>query len=333
MGDFKYIKSWSAQDVKDLFDLPFMEILYRAQTVHRTNFVSGQVQKSRLVNIKTGGCPEDCKYCSQSIRYNTEVSVSKLMSLPELVADAKNAKADGATRYCMGAAWRGPQTSHMEKLCTMVREVKSLGLETCMTLGLLKREQAAMLKEAGLDFYNHNIDTSPEYYSEIIGTRTFQDRMDTIGHVRDVGIKVCCGGILGIGESQTDRGSMLRVLANMNPQPESVPLNLLVPIPGTPLENAEPVEPLEFVRTIAVSRIMLPKSVLRLSAGRRSMSEELQTLCFFAGANSIFVGERLLTTENVEYDQDESLFEKLGLQEMPTDLDSNEPEVIHGVAV
>ena len=333
MKNLSHNTTWSTQEVQDLFEQPFMEILYRAQTVHRANFVSGQVQKSRLVNIKTGGCPEDCKYCSQSIRYNTEVDVSKLMTLQELVADAKNAKADGATRYCMGAAWRGPQTSHMEKLCTMVREVKALGLETCMTLGLLKREQALMLKAAGLDYYNHNIDTSPEYYREIIGTRAFQDRIDTIGHVRDVGIKVCCGGILGMGETQTDRGSMLRVLANMSPQPESVPLNLLVPIPGTPLENAEPVEPLDFVRTIALSRIMLPKSVLRLSAGRRSMSEELQALCFFAGANSIFVGERLLTTENVEYDQDESLFKKLGLQEMPIHLDASEPERLQGVAV
>ena len=310
-------QTWTASAAQELFELPFSELLYQAQTVHRHNFVPNQVQKSRLVNIKTGGCPEDCKYCSQSIRYSTEVEPSKLMSLEAVIADAKSAKADGASRYCMGAAWRGPKPSHMEKLCAMISEVKALGLETCMTLGMLNEAQAQQLQAAGLDYYNHNVDTSPEYYQDIITTRTFEDRLQTIDYVRQAGMKVCCGGILGMGESQQDRCSMLRVLANMEEPPESVPINMLVPIPGTPLENAKHVEPLEFVRTIAVARIMLPKSVLRLSAGRRTMSEELQALCFFAGANSIFVGDRLLTTDNVEYDHDAVLFDKLGIVDMP----------------
>ena len=308
--------AWTEKQVEALFNLPFSDLLYEAQTIHRENFSPNQIQKSKLVNIKVGGCPEDCKYCSQSIRYNTDIKLSKLMDVANVVEDAKRAKADGASRYCMGAAWRNPQTSHMSKLCSMIQEVKALGLETCMTLGMLNFQQAMQLKNAGLDFYNHNIDTSPEYYEEIITTRKFQDRLDTIEHVRQVGIKVCCGGILGMGENQQDRGSMLRVLANMKEPPESVPINMLVRIPGTPLENANTVEPLEFVRTIAVARIMLPKSMLRLSAGRRSMSEEMQALCFLAGANSIFVGDRLLTTDNVELDADEILFQKLGLQEM-----------------
>ncbi len=326
MGQAIDKQTWSKSDTLALFDLPFSELLYQAQTVHRQNFVPNQVQKSRLVNIKTGGCPEDCKYCSQSIRYSTEVEPSKLMSIEAVIADAKSAKADGASRYCMGAAWRGPKASHMEKLCTMISEVKALGLETCMTLGLLNLEQASQLKAAGLDYYNHNVDTSPEFYGEIISTRTFEDRLQTIDYVREAGMKVCCGGILGMGESQRDRASMLRVLANMDEPPESVPINMLVPIPGTPLQNARQVEPLDFVRTIAVARIMLPKSVLRLSAGRRTMSEELQALCFFAGANSIFVGDRLLTTDNVEYDHDSALFDKLGITDMPP-VCFDEPEV------
>ena len=313
---------WSASEVQALFDLPFSELLYQAQTVHRQHFAPNEVQKSRLVNIKTGGCPEDCKYCSQSIRYTTEVQPSKLMSVEEVIADAKSAKADGASRYCMGAAWRGPKARHMDQLCQMISEVKALGMETCMTLGLLDRDQAMQLKQAGLDYYNHNVDTSPEYYDKIITTRTFEDRLQTIGYVREAGMKVCCGGILGMGETQQDRGSMLRALANLEEPPESVPINMLVPIPGTPLEGANKVEPLEFIRTIAVARIMLPKSVLRLSAGRRTMSEELQAMCFFAGANSIFVGDRLLTTDNVEYDHDTALFDKLGIVEMLPDAES-----------
>lgn len=309
-------QTWTDKQVEALFAMPFNDLLYQAQTIHRKNFAPNQVQKSRLVNIKTGGCPEDCKYCSQSIRYKTEVDASKLMKVEDVIADAKAAKEDGATRYCMGAAWRGPKPSHMESLCAMISEVKSLGLETCMTLGLLNRDQAIRLKQAGLDFYNHNVDTSPEFYDQIITTRTFDDRLQTIGYVREAGMKVCCGGILGMGESQQDRGSMLAVLANMEHPPESVPINMLVPIPGTPLAEAQQLEPIEFVRTVAVARIMLPGSMLRLSAGRRSMSEELQALCFFAGANSIFVGDRLLTTDNVEYNRDEALFAKLGLEDM-----------------
>ncbi len=325
MVQFNESQKWSASEVQALFDLPFSELLYQAQTVHRQYFAPNEVQKSRLVNIKTGGCPEDCKYCSQSIRYATEVQPSKLMSVEAVIADAKSAKADGASRYCMGAAWRGPKARHMDQLCEMIGEVKALGMETCMTLGLLDRDQAMQLKQAGLDYYNHNVDTSPEYYDKIITTRTFEDRLQTIGYVREAGMKVCCGGILGMGETQQDRGSMLRALANLEEPPESVPINMLVPIPGTPLEGANKVEPLEFIRTIAVARIMLPKSVLRLSAGRRTMSEELQAMCFFAGANSIFVGDRLLTTDNVEYDHDAALFDKLGIVEMLPDVDDEPP--------
>ena len=317
MVDGTIYSKWSNEQVQNLFDMPFADLMFQAQTVHRQYFDANQVQKSRLVNIKSGGCPEDCKYCSQSIRYSTGISPNKLMKLEDVIRDAKSAKADGATRYCMGAAWRGPQGSHMDSLCDMVREVKSLGMETCMTLGLLTLQQAVTLKEAGLDYYNHNIDTSPDFYSEIITTRTFQDRLQTIEYVREVGMKVCCGGILGMGETAQDRGNMIRVLANMEEPPESVPINMLVQIPGTPLADTGHVEPLEFVRTIAVARIMMPRSMLRLSAGRRSMSEEFQALCFMAGANSIFVGDRLLTTENVEYDDDAALFKKLGLQDMP----------------
>ena len=309
-------EKWNEAQVEALFAMPFSDLLFRAQTVHRDNFPSNRVQKSRLVNIKTGGCPEDCKYCSQSIRYNTEVQPSKLMSVESVLADARQAKSDGATRYCMGAAWRGPQSSHMDALCEMIHEVKSLGMETCMTLGLLSREQAVTLKEAGLDYYNHNIDTSPEFYNEIITTRTFEDRLKTLENVRDAGMKVCCGGILGMGETQADRGKMLMALANLPQYPESVPINKLVPIPGTPLGDAEEVHPLDFVRTIAAARIMMPKAMLRLSAGRRSMSDELQALCFLAGANSIFVGDRLLTTNNVEEQLDDALFEKLGIEGM-----------------
>ena len=320
---------WSLQQVQALFALPFNDLLYQAQTVHRKNFTPNQVQKSRLVNIKTGGCPEDCKYCSQSIRYNTDVEPGKLMSIQDVIADAKAAKVDGASRYCMGAAWRRPPTSQMDKLCSMIQEVKALGMETCMTLGMLTREQALALSDAGLDYYNHNIDTSPQYYAEIITTRTFEDRLDTIEHVREAGMKVCCGGILGMGENQNDRASMLATLANMDDPPESVPINMLVPIPGTPLQDAKQIDPLDFVRTVAVARVMLPRSMLRLSAGRRTMSEEMQALCFAAGANSIFVGDRLLTTDNVEYDHDSVLFDKLGLEAMSLEPDNADHEIQH----
>lgn len=308
---------WTEEQVNELFAMPFNDLLYRAHTVHRDNFSPTQVQKSKLISIKTGGCPEDCKYCSQSARYQTEVKATKLMSVEEVVADAELAKAEGATRYCMGAAWRGPKASHMPQLCEMIRQVKSLGLETCMTLGLLTEDGARQLGDAGLDYYNHNIDTSEEHYGAIITTRTFADRLETLRHVRRAGMKVCCGGILGVGESAQDRRSMMRTLANMDEPPESVPINMLVPIAGTPLGDADPVEPLEVVRTLAAARIMMPKSVLRLSAGRRSMSDEMQALCYFAGANSIFVGDRLLTTDNTERSHDDLLFEKLGLETMP----------------
>ncbi len=311
--------NWSIDQVEELFDLPLNDLLYRAHTVHRTNFPPNYVQKSKLVNIKTGGCPEDCKYCSQSVRYQTGVAPVKLMSVADVVTNAKVAKAEGATRYCMGAAWRGPKQSHMPQLCEMIKEVKALGLETCMTLGLLTQDTANQLSEAGLDYYNHNIDTSPEFYGEVITTRTFEDRLETLGYVRDAGMKVCCGGILGMGETMRDRGRMLQVLANLKVQPESVPINMLVPIPGTPLDGAEAVAPLDFVRVIAVARVMLPKSVLRLSAGRRSMTDELQALCFFAGANSVFIGDRLLTTDNMEHLHDEAMFESLGSESMPTE--------------
>ena len=309
--------NWSIDQVEELFDLPLNDLLYRAHTVHRTNFPPNYVQKSKLVNIKTGGCPEDCKYCSQSVRYQTGVAPVKLMSVADVVTNAKVAKAEGATRYCMGAAWRGPKQSHMPQLCEMIKEVKALGLETCMTLGLLTQDTANQLSEAGLDYYNHNIDTSPEFYGEVITTRTFEDRLETLGYVRDAGMKVCCGGILGMGETMRDRGRMLQVLANLKVQPESVPINMLVPIPGTPLDGAQAVAPLDFVRVIAVARVMLPKSVLRLSAGRRSMTDELQALCFFAGANSVFIGDRLLTTDNMEHLHDEAMFESLGSESMP----------------
>ncbi len=313
--------AWSLEQIDALFELPFSDLLYRAHSVHRRHFDPNRVQRSKLVNIKTGGCPEDCKYCSQSIRYSTDVSPSKLMRVEDVVADAQASKAQGATRYCMGAAWRSPKPRHMPALCAMIREVRELGLETCMTLGMLDSESARQLGEAGLDYYNHNIDTSPEFYGEIITTRSFDDRLETLEHVRAAGIKVCCGGILGMGETRGDRMRMLHVLANLNPQPESVPVNMLVSIPGTPLADAEPVAPLEFVRVIGAARILMPKSDLRLSAGRRSMSEELQALCYFAGANSIFVGDRLLTTDNTERGRDDALFEALGVEPMESRTD------------
>jgi len=307
--------SWSIDRIAGLFSLPMNDLLYRAHRVHRERFDPNSVQKSKLINIKTGGCPEDCKYCSQSVRHATDVKPAKLMQVEEVVAQAKAARAQGATRYCMGAAWRSPRPSHLPHLCEMVRQVKALGMETCMTLGMLTQDAAEQLSDAGLDFYNHNIDTSPEYYGEVISTRTFEDRLRTLERVREAGMKVCCGGILGMGESRHDRMRMLQVLAGMEVQPESVPINMLVPIPGTPLGDRAPVEPLEFVRVIAVARIMLPGSMLRLSAGRRSMSDELQALCYFAGANSVFVGDRLLTTDNMDKNRDDALFSELGVSE------------------
>jgi biotin synthase len=301
-------------DVLQLFALPFNDLLFEAQCVHRAHFDPNAVQVSTLLSIKTGACSEDCAYCSQSIRYRTEVEAQPLMSLGDVLAAARTAKANGATRFCMGAAWRGPKDGDLDRVCEMVREVKSLGLETCATLGMLRDGQAARLRDAGLDYYNHNLDTSKDFYGEIVTTHTHGDRLDTLGKVRAAGIKVCCGGIVGMGESRESRAGLLAQLSALDPQPESVPINLLVRIPGTPLGDIPSLEPLEFVRTIACARIVLPKSMVRLSAGRQGMPDYLQALCFLAGANSIFYGDRLLTTPNPDQSEDHALFASLGLR-------------------
>jgi len=304
---------WTRADVEALFALPFSDLLFRAQSVHRLHFDPNAVQLSTLLSIKTGACPEDCAYCPQSARFDTGLKAEKLMPLVEVVKAAEEAKANGATRFCMGAAWRSPKDKDIEKVSEMVREVKALGLETCVTLGMLKPAQAQDLASAGLDYYNHNLDTSPEYYGEIISTRTYEDRLETLANVREAGLKVCCGGIVGMGESETDRVEFLRALANLPAHPESVPINELVAVGGTPLADAAPLDPLDFVRTIAVARILMPQSYVRLSAGRTQMSDETQALCFLAGANSIFYGERLLTTHNPQNERDRALFAKLGI--------------------
>jgi biotin synthase len=308
---------WTSAEAHALYHSPFNDLLFRAHSVHRRNFDPNKVQKSRLLNIKTGGCPEDCGYCSQSVHHATGLEASKLIEVEEVVATARKAKAGGATRYCMGAAWRSPKARDMDAICAMVEGVKALGLETCMTLGMLSDADVARLKSAGLDYYNHNIDTSERYYREIITTRTFADRIETLARVREAGIKVCSGGIVGMGETAEDRIDMLLTLANLPEHPESVPINQLIPIPGTPLAGAEMLHPLEFVRTIALARIMMPRSVVRLSAGRTAMSDEMQALCFFAGANSIFVGDTLLTAGNPDEDADAQLFARLGLEALP----------------
>ncbi len=308
---------WTRDEVQAFFDLPFNDLIFQAQIVHRRHFNPNEVQKSTLLSIKTGGCPEDCGYCSQSSKFETGLKASKLMEVQRVIAEAQRAKEAGASRYCMGAAWRSPKDRDMDKICAMVEGVKSLGMETCMTLGMLSDEQAVRLKEAGLDYYNHNVDTSEEYYKEIISTRTFADRLDTLDRVRNAGINVCSGGIVGMGEEESDRVGMLMALANLPEHPQSVPINMLVPINGTRLGNSEMIDPIDFVRTIAAARIMMPLSVVRLSAGRENMSEETQALCFLAGANSIFIGEKLLTTKNPEQNKDERLFAKLGLEPMP----------------
>src|SRR5262245_33762178 len=304
---------WTRAEVRALFGLPFPDLLFRAQTIHREHFDPREVQISTLLSIKTGGCPEDCAYCPQSVHYATGVDAEKLMSLGAVLSAARAAKASGASRFCMGAAWRAPKDRDLDKVCAMVAGVKALGLETCVTLGMLERAQAQQLKDAGLDYYNHNIDTSPEYYGEIITTRTYQDRLDTLEHVRAMGIQVCCGGIIGMGESREDRIGMIATLASLPEHPESVPINMLVRVAGTPLADESILDPLEFVRTIAVARITMPVSVVRLSAGREDMSEETQALCFLAGANSIFYGPKLLTTPNPAQDRDRALMDKLGL--------------------
>lgn len=305
--------NWTIDEVNALFDLPFNDLMFQAQVVHRQHFDPNAVQVSTLLSIKTGACPEDCKYCSQSARYNTDIEKERLLEVEKVIETAKAAKAQGSTRFCMGAAWRNPKDRDMPYVISMVKGVKELGLETCMTLGMLSENQAEKLGEAGLDYYNHNLDTSPEHYNQIITTRTYQDRLDTLNNVRTAGMKVCSGGILGLGEDSRDRASLLVQLASLNPQPESVPINMLVKIEGTPMANEEDVESFDFIRAIAVARIMMPKSHVRLSAGRQSMNEQMQSLCFLAGANSIFYGCKLLTTSNPETNQDIALFNKLGI--------------------
>jgi biotin synthase len=308
---------WRREEVRALFDLPFPELLHRAGTVHRAHFDPAQVQVSTLLSIKTGGCPEDCGYCPQAARYHTGVDATKLMSTDTVVEKARQAKAAGASRFCMGAAWRSPKDRDIPKVAAMIREVKALGLETCATLGMLSGEQARALREAGLDYYNHNLDTAPEFYGEIIHTREYQDRLDTLAHVREVGMKTCCGGIVGMGEQREQRAGLLQALANLPAHPDSVPINRLVQVEGTPLAGTAALDPFEFVRTVAVARILMPKSMVRLSAGRETMSDELQALCFLAGANSIFYGEKLLTTGNPDTERDMALFARLGLTPMP----------------
>ena len=304
---------WTLAEVLVLFDLPFNDLLYRAHTVHRRNHDPNRIQASTLLSIKTGGCSEDCGYCAQSVHYKTGVEIERLMSTDAVVTAARRAKEAGSDRFCMGAAWRSLSDSNVNRIADMIRAVKAEGLETCVTLGMITDSQAARLKEAGLDYYNHNIDPSEDYYGEVITTRCFQDRLDTLKNVQEAGLKVCCGGIVGMGEERRDRASMLATLATMTPHPESVPINMLVAIAGTPMENQELLDPIEFVRTIAVARILMPQAFVRLSAGREAMSDEMQALCFFAGANSAFLGEKLLTTPNPERDADHRLFDKLGL--------------------
>jgi biotin synthase len=305
---------WQLSEAQTLFAMPFNDLLFHAQTVHRRFFDPNEVQVSSLLSIKTGSCSEDCAYCPQSAHHQTGLSAESLMPIEEVLAAAKHAKDQGAGRFCMGAAWRSPSDKDIDRVCEMVEGVKSLGMETCVTLGMLTDQQTTRLKGAGLDYYNHNLDTSEEYYSEIITTRTYQDRLDTLDRVRQAGLNVCCGGIVGMGEDSEDRAGLLLQLANLPAHPESVPINLLVQVEGTPLANLKSLDPLEFVRTIAAARIMMPRSRVRLSAGRTDMSDELQALCFLAGANSIFYGERLLTTENPVADSDKRLFERLGLR-------------------
>jgi biotin synthase len=312
--DAAALPRWTREAAWSVYQLPFNDLLFRAQSVHRQHFDPNRVQLSRLLNIKTGGCPEDCGYCSQSSHHATGVPASKLMEVEKIVAEARRAKQGGATRYCMGAAWRNPKPRDMDAIVEIISAVKALGLETCMTLGMLDRAQADRLSAAGLDYYNHNIDTSEQYYPSVISTRSFADRIETLDHVRESGMKVCCGGILGMGESEADRVDMLVTLANLPEPPESVPINMLIPIAGTPLARAEPVGGLEFVRIIALARVMMPASYVRLSAGRSAMSDEMQALCFFAGANSIFVGDTLLTAGNPAEAADQKLFGRLGLE-------------------
>lgn len=307
------VQRWSLAQIEDLFRLSFADLLYRAQQVHREHFDVNAIQLSTLLSIKTGGCPEDCSYCPQAARYDTSVESQALMGIDDVLEAARAARAAGATRFCMGAAWRGPKQRDLEPVLNMVRSVKALGLETCATLGMLKDGQAEQLKDAGLDYYNHNLDTAPEFYGKIISTRDFQDRLDTLERVRKADLNVCCGGIVGMGESLHQRAGLIAQLANLDPYPESVPINLLVQVEGTPLAGTEALDPLDFVRTVAVARIAMPMARVRLSAGRQQMDEAVQALCFLAGANSVFYGDHLLTTGNPEVQRDRALFEKLGM--------------------
>jgi biotin synthase len=306
--------SWSISQVESLYDLPFQALMARAAQVHHEYFPDGDIELATLLSIKTGGCPEDCSYCPQAARYHTGVEATKLMDLDEVLVAAKAAKAAGSNRFCMGAAWREPKDRDIEKVALMIREVKALGLETCATLGMLEENQAKALSQAGLDFYNHNLDTSEDFYGSVIKTRDYQDRIDTLGHVRSSGMSVCCGGIIGMGESRRQRASLIARLANLSPYPESVPINHLVPVAGTPLADQPPLDPLEFVRTIAVARITMPKARVRLSAGRQELGKAVQAMCFMAGANSIFYGDKLLTTNNPEAEADRALLKDLGLK-------------------
>jgi biotin synthase len=310
----KKIAKWSLEEIESLYHLPFNDLIYKAQTIHRENHDPNKIQVSTLMSIKTGGCPEDCKYCSQSIKYNTDVEIEKLLSVDDVVAQAKAAKDSGASRFCMGAAWRNLNDSNLSRIKDMVKAVKSLNLETCLTLGMLKKEQAESLKECGLDYYNHNLDSSEEYYSKVVSTRTYRDRLNTLSYVRDAGIKVCTGGILGLGEENIDRLKLIEVLCNMEEQPESVPMNKLVKIEGTPYSDNENVDNFDFIKVIAIARITMPKTYVRLSAGRDTMNDEMQALCFFAGANSIFYGDELLTTKNSSINHDKNLLDKLRIK-------------------
>ncbi len=305
---------WSSTEVLDLFELAFNELLFRAHQVHRLYFNPREIQISTLLSIKTGACPEDCKYCPQSVRYDTGLERESVMDVGAVLEAAQAAKAGGASRFCMGAAWRSPKDRDLEKVIEMIKGVRKMGLETCVTLGMLNGQQAQRLKQAGLDYYNHNLDTSPEYYKEVIQTRTYEDRLDTLENVRSAGLNVCCGGIVGMGETREDRAELIVQLANLPVHPQSVPINNLVQVPGTPLDGVEPIDPLEFIRTIAIARVVMPRSVVRLSAGRTDMTDEMQALCFFAGANSIFYGDKLLTTDNPEAERDMALLKRLGMQ-------------------
>jgi len=307
---------WNVEQVAQLLELPFNDLLYRAQGVHRENFDANAIQLSTLLSIKTGGCPEDCGYCPQAARYHTDVDNEDMLALDVVVAAARAAREKGATRFCMGAAWRGPKQRDLDRVVEMVKAVRGLGMETCATLGMLKEGQAEQLKDAGLDYYNHNLDTAPEFYGEIISTRTQNDRLDTLGKVREAGLHVCSGGIVGMGETRRTRAALIAQLANLNPYPESVPINNLVQVEGTPLHGTAALDPLEFVRTIAAARITMPKAMVRLSAGRQEMSEGIQALCFLAGANSIFYGDKLLTTGNPEAERDRALMDRLGMRPM-----------------